>query len=187
MGLLFTGIPVTPGLGGQTFPLLNPIVMQLATRVNDQTCTAQEGADFAQYVVSQGDLVPKGNTVYVRQQSAAELNIDASFLAIGQLPLVLEFAGPLPGKGDIDIPYPLSSVKLTPQSPFYYEINIGIMLATTPAIVPGGPSGYNRNYKIQVTPSGSFGWVGLDQPTWPGNMLTSQGSNTNSGSIGPSL
>jgi hypothetical protein len=178
---LFSGVLVTPGVGGQTFPIPNPILLQLAPRVNDQLCTLSEAQDFAHALLAQGDIVPKDQPVYLRQLGANELNVDPAFLVAGYLPMVLEFAGPKPSKEAVDQPYPTSSVKLAPANPFYYSVNIGTVLASAPAVVPGGPFGYQRYFKLQVGPSGTLTWVGLDQPTWPENELTSAGSNPDAG------
>jgi len=163
---------VTPGPGGYTYPVKSPIIWNISPRISRETCTVAEAQEFLSLVLNQGDIIPPGQAVEIRQQEPSEINIDNYLLIIGQLPLVLSFAGPPPSKVAADIPYPTSHIQTSPQYPYFYEWNIGEAFFTAPQI-PGasnnlGPQAFRTDFKLQIKADGSFAWVGLDQPTWQG-------------------
>jgi len=173
---LFGGIPVTPGYGGYTYPVKNPVSFAIATRINALLCTMAEAQRFLGLVLMQGDIIPPGQQVTIREQTENQLFVDPSYTAAGYLPLVLEFAGPTPGKGAKDQPEAGSATVETPQYPFAFSVNIGMMYASAPQ-VPGSTSNLGRqafrtDFKVCVQADGSFSWKGLDQPTWQGNVST---------------
>lgn len=176
---LFGGVPVTPGWGGYTYPVKNPVSFKVSTRVNALLCTMQEAQVFLGLVLMQGDIVPAGQPVSVREESSDELTIASGYLNAGYLPLVLEFAGPKPGAAARDNPPLGSSIVPSSQYPYTFSINIGMMYFSAPqtpgSISNNGPQAFRTDMKIQVKADGSFSWVGLDQPTWQGDVSTTQG------------
>ena len=162
--------------GGYTFPLKNPVIVNIASRVNTQLCTWPEAQKFLGFVLMQGDIVPYDSQAYIRELSRDELYVAAGFAGIGALPLVLEFAGPRPGSDARDVPPKESLVVPSQKYPYTFSVLIGTMYASAPQ-VPGsqsslGPQAFRSDLKLQVKADGSLVWVGLDQPTWQGNVTT---------------
>lgn len=174
---------IRPGWGGYTYPIKNPVTVAIATRVNIQLCTLAEAQKFLGFVLFQGDIIPDGVPVFLREETEDQLYVDSGYLAAGYLPFVLEFAGPTPGAGARDQPMAGSQVQPTAQYPYAFSVNIGEMYASAPQ-VPGsvssnGRQAFRSDFKVVVQADGSFAWRGLDQPTWQGNVSTATGSNPN--------
>lgn len=183
MGSLGNTLPQTlrPGWGGYTYPIKNPVSFAIARRVNPQLCTMAEAQKFLGFILMQGDVVPDGQQVSIREETQDQLYVDPAYEAAGYMPFVLEFAGPKPGQSARDQPMPGSEIVPSPQFPYTFSWNIGMIFYTMPQ-VPGstsnlGRQGFRTDMKIVVQADGSPAWRGLDQPTWQGDVSTATGSN----------